>query len=310
VDFRLLPPSGFLEYDGFVTLRETTAGGDVLRVPFHVIPVARSAASASSGEEDSQVTVQNRGLADTIVDVYQLGVTNPRRNLIPQVAGMPADPSAWFNIRAVGAHAYDLPLPPLGVFRVLEFGIATWGIRSVANMMVTEVWIDANQDGTPDYVVLVGDLGLLLTGSFAPTGAMLSVVVELKTGFGFPEAIVANPRNTAVQTAPILLDDLNFLGKTFGAPQINATNPIFSYFVDTTDLETGAMDVTRSATFNAIQPALDTNPNFLLLPAGTSMRIDVLGDEGGLLVLYYGNVAGPAQSQIVQVGEHGDHEGH
>jgi subtilisin family serine protease len=310
VDFRLLPPSGFLEYDGFVTLRETTAGGDVLRVPFHVIPVARSAASASSGEEDSQVTVQNRGLADTIVDVYQLGVTNPRRNLIPQVAGMPADPSAWFNIRAVGAHAYDLPLPPLGVFRVLEFGIATWGIRSVANMMVTEVWIDANQDGTPDYVVLVGDLGLLLTGSFAPTGAMLSVVVELKTGFGFPEAIVANPRNTAVQTAPILLDDLNFLGKTFGAPQINATNPIFSYFVDTTDLETGAMDVTRSATFNAIQPALDTNPNFLLLPAGTSMRIDVLGDEGSLLVLYYGNVAGPAQSQIVQVGEHGDREGH
>jgi subtilisin family serine protease len=312
VDFRLLPPSDFLEYDGFITLRETTAGGDVLRVPFHVIPVARSAASASSGEEDSQVTLHNGGLADTIVDVYQLGVTNPRKNLIPQVAGMPADPSAWFNIRATGAHAYDFPLPPFGVFRVLEFGIATWGIRSVANMMVTEVWIDANQDGTPDYEVLVADLGLLLTGSFDPAGTMLSVVVELKTGLGFgiPMSIVANPRNTAVQTAPILLDGLNLLGQTFGIPQINATNPTFSYFVSTTDLETGAMDVTRSATFNAIHPAVDTNPNFLLLPAGMSMRIDVLGDEGSLLVLYYGNVAGPAQSQIVQVGEHGDHEGH
>jgi subtilisin family serine protease len=305
VDFRLLPPSDFLEYDGFVTLRETTAGGDVLRVPFHVIPVARSSASASSGEDNSQVTLQNRGLADTIVDVYQLGVRNPRRDLIPRVDGMPKDPSDWFNIRAVGAHAFDFP--PLG--RVLEFGIATWGLRSVANMMVTEVWIDANQDGTPDYVVLVADLGLLLTGSFDPSGRMLSVVVELKSGLGFPEFIVDNPRNTAVQTAPILLDDLNFLGKTFGAPQINATNPTFSYFVDTTDLETGAMDVTRSATFNAIQPALDTSPNFLLLPAGASVRIDVLGDEGGLLVLFYGNVAGPAQSQIVLVGGHGDHEG-
>jgi hypothetical protein len=70
------------------------------------------------------------------------------------------------------------------------------------------------------------------------------------------------------------------------------------------------MDVTRSATFNAIHPAIDTSPNFLLLAAETSMRIDVLGDGRSLLVLYYGNVAGPAQSQIVQGGGHGDQEGH
>jgi hypothetical protein len=67
--------------------------------------------------------------------------------------------------------------------------------------------------------------------------------------------------------------------------------------------------VTRSATFNAIHPTIDTSPNFLLLAAGTSMRTDVLGDGGSLLVLYYGNVAGPAQSKIVQFGEHGDFEG-
>jgi hypothetical protein len=307
VDFRLLPASPFLEYDGFVTLRETTAGGDVLRVPFHVLPIARSAASASGGEEDSQVTLRNDGLAETLVDVYQLGVRNPRKDLIHEAAGLPNDPSDWFNVRATGAHAFDLP--PFG--RVLEFGIATWGLRSVANMMVTDVWIDANRDGTPDYLVFVVDVGLLaLVPALDPAGRMASVVVELKSGEGVIEFLVGNPRNTAVQTAPILLDDLNFLGQTLGAPQINATNPSFSYFVDTTDLETGSMDVTRSATFNAIQPALDTNPNFLLLPAGTSMRIDVLGDTGSLLVLFYGNVAGPAQSQIVQVGEHGDHEGH
>jgi minor extracellular serine protease Vpr len=307
VDFRLLPASPFLEYDGFVTLRETTAGGDVLRVPFHMLPIARSAASASGGEEDSQVTLRNGGLAETLVDVYQLGVRNPRKDLIHEAAGLPNDPSDWFNVRATGAHAFDLP--PFG--RVLEFGIATWGLRSVANMMVTDVWIDANRDGTPDYLVFVVDVGLLaLVPALDPAGRMASVVVELKSGAGFIEFLVGNPRNTAVQTAPILLDDLNFLGQNLGAPQINATNPSFSYFVDTTDLETGSMDVTRSATFNAIQPALDTNPNFLLLPAGTSMRIDVLGDEGSLLVLFYGNVAGPAQSQIVQVGEHGDHEGH
>jgi hypothetical protein len=45
------------------------------------------------------------------------------------------------------------------------------------------------------------------------------------------------------------------------------------------------------------------------LSAGTSLRIDVLGDEGSLLMLFYANGAGPAQSQIVQVGEHGGSRG-
>ena len=298
VDFRLLPPSDFLEYDGFVTLTQTN-GGDVLRVPFHVIPVARSAAG-TTGNEDSHFTLRNRGLADSLVDIYQLGVRDPNEDLIHEAKGLPNDPDNWFDIRATGAHAFDVP----GLGRILEFGIATWGLRSVANMMVTEVWIDANGDGTPDYLVEVADLGLLLSGSFDATGQMVSAVVELTSGNGFLEFLVANPRNTAVQTAPILLDDLNFLGATFGAPQIDPSHPTFRYMVDTNDLETGAQDTTGSATFNAIQPAVDASPNFLALPAGTSARIDVIG-EGSLLVLYYNNVAGPAQSQIVQVG-HGN----
>src|SRR5207249_2615320 len=232
IDFRLLPPSDFLEYDGFVTLTQTN-GGDVLRVPFHVIPVARSAAG-TTGNEDSHFTLRNRGLSDSLVDIYQLGVRDPNEDLIHEGKGLPNDPDNWFDIRATGAHAFDVP----GLGRILEFGIATWGLRSVANMMITEVWIDANGDGTPDYLVQVADLGLVLSGSFDPTGQMVSAVFELTTG---------------------------------------------------------------SATFNAIQPAVDANPNFLALPAGTSARIDVIG-EGSLLVLYYNNVAGSGQSQIVQVG--------
>jgi hypothetical protein len=48
---------------------------------------------------------------------------------------------------------------------------------------------DANHDGIPDYVVLVADLGLPFP---------VSAVVELKSGAGFLETIVENPRNTAV----------------------------------------------------------------------------------------------------------------
>src|SRR5207302_747687 len=165
IDFRLLPPSDFLEYDGFVTLTQTN-GGDVLRVPFHVIPVARSAAG-TTGNEDSHFTLRNRGLADSLVDIYQLGVRDPNEDLIHEAKGQ-----------------------------------------------------------------------------------MVAAVVELTSGNGFLELLVANPRNTAVQTAPILLDDLNFLGATFGAPQIDPSHPTFRYMVDTNDLETGAQDTTGSATFN------------------------------------------------------------
>src|SRR5439155_1888648 len=109
----------FLEYDGFVTLTQTN-GGDVLRVPFHVIPVARSAAG-TTGNEDSHFTLRNRGLADSLVDIYQLGVRDPNEDLIHEGKGLPNDPDNWFDIRATGAHAFDVP----GLGRILEFGIAT-----------------------------------------------------------------------------------------------------------------------------------------------------------------------------------------
>ena len=300
VDFRLLPPSDFLEYDGFVTLTQTN-GPDVLRVPFEVIPIARSSAAGSSGGDDnSQVTLRNGGLAETPVDLFQFGVRDPNEDLIREARGLPNDPDDWFDIRATGARAYDVT----GLGRVLEFAVATYGLRSVANMMVTEVWIDANQDGVPDYLVQVADFGLVTAGAFDPAGLMVSAVFELTSGQGSLEFFVPNPRNTALQTAPILLDDLNFLGATFGAPQIDAGHPTFRYMVDTIDLETGAMDSTRTARFNAINPAVDANPNSLLLPAGTSVRVDVVGDEGSLLVLYGNNTAGAGQSQIINIGGH------
>src|SRR5439155_21984466 len=103
---------------------------------------------------------------------------------------------------------------------------------------------------------------------------------------------------------PILPAALHFRGATVAPPQIDPSHPTYRYLVDTNALETGAKDRAGSAPFNAIQPAVDASPSFLALPAGTSARIDVIG-EGSLLVLYYNNVAGPAQSQIVQVG-HGN----
>jgi minor extracellular serine protease Vpr len=297
VDFRMIP-AGFVERDGFVTLTER-GGGDVLRVPFHIVPAVRSAAFAQPTH--GGVTLRNPGLADTFVDFYQFGVSDPNENLIREAPDMPNDPDDWFDISATGAHVFDDP--DLG--RVLEFAVATHGLRSIANMMATDVWIDVDGDRIPDYVVEVADLGLVTVGDFDASGRMVSAVYELTSGDGFLEFVVGNPRNTAIQTAPVLLDDLNFLGALHGAPTIDEGNQTFRYFVSTLDLETGSFDSTRSAKFNAIHPSVDADPQFLLLPAGTATAVDTLGGGKQLLVVYYNNGAGRSQTQMLGVG-HGD----
>jgi minor extracellular serine protease Vpr len=294
VDFRLIP-AGFVERDGFVTLTER-GGGDVLRVPFHILPTVRSAASATDLDmDDGDFALRNRGLAETFVDIYQFGEWDPNENLIREAPGLPNDPDDWFDIRHTGAHVFDEP----GLGRILEFAVVTRGLRSVANVMETDIWIDVDQDGIPDYLVVVADIGLLTTGSFDPTGRMVSALFELTTGNGFLEFLVANPRNTAVQTAPIILADLNELGAAAGAPTIDETNQTFRYRVETIDLETGSMDTTGSDRFNAIHPTVDVDAQFLLLAPGERVTINVLGSGVNLLVLYYNNAAGHDQSEEI-----------
>jgi subtilisin family serine protease len=300
VDFdRLDPESSFEEYDGFLTLTETTDGGDVLRVPFHMIPIARARAEAEEHEvelpEDSTIMFRNKGLRGTLVDVYQFGVSDPNEDLIAEGLGFPNDPDDWFDVHRTGAHAFDVSFG-----RIIEFAVTTYGRRSVANFMLTEVYLDVDGDGVPDYLVQAADLGAFLGGF--PDGRIVSALFELSSGFGFLEFFVADDMNTGIQTIPILMEDLNLLGFVFGAPTIDVSDPDFDYFVATLDFETGSFDVTESATFNAITPELDTFPNFFFLPAGAEVEVDVLASsEGGILALYLNNKAGKAQSEVIEV---------
>lgn len=301
VDFAALEPeAAFEEYDGFLTLTETTAGGDVLRLPFHIIPIAR--ADARAHRMGAQVKLTNKGVGDTLVDIYQLGQTDHAEDLIIEPPGFPNEFDNWFDVRYTGAHAFDAVLDPeLPPFRIVEFGVATYGNRSAPNIMVTDVFIDADKDGVPDYLVEAADLGLFTTGSF--DGRMVSAIFELTTGEGFLEFIISNERNASWQTLPFVLEDLNTLGAAHGAPMINADNPDFDYFVVTLDLSTDSFDDTRSARFNAISPQLDASPNFLLLESGDEVTIDATGtvEKGRLLFLFYNNLSGRNQSAIVTV---------
>lgn len=275
------------QLDGFLTLTQK-GGGDVLRVPFLIVPIPRADVELEHGprhlHDGTALTFENEGLRASGVDVFQFGVKNPRENLLP------GEPSAWLNIRYTGARAYNVT----GLGRILEFGVANYGPRSSSSNMETDILIDANGDGVPDYDVVVADLGVLTGGAIG--GQMVSAVFSLSTGNGFLEFVVDSENNVAWETAPILLDDLNVLG----GPAINETNPSISYFVVTTDLQTGFADVSGSATFNVMQPAIDVDVNSFVLDAGTQATVHVVGSgPGGLLVLLENNIGGTGQSLVI-----------
>lgn len=300
VDFDMLAPeSPVEEYELFLTLTEVWPGDDVLRVPIHIVPYARARADAWPNKVklpyNDEFKVRNRGLADTYVDIYQFGVKDGNEDLISEGLFMPNDPDNWFDIYLTGAHAWDL-----GVWRIVEFATVTHGIRSVANLMLAEIYIDVDEDGTTDYLVQALDYGFF-TGNY-PDGRIVSGVFDAITGSGFLQFFVFDQMNTAIQTIPIFLDDMNFLGSIFGRPIIDAANPDFDYLAVNWDLETGAFDFTNSASFNPLTPALDGSPQFFYLPVGGWQNVQVLGNEKGkLLVLYYNNEAGHDQAELVKV---------
>lgn len=295
VDFGALAPEApFEEYDGFLTLTETS-GGDVLRVPFHLIPLARAEAKAVrdhvSMRGGTTFDIANGGLRATSVDIYQLGASDRNEDLIAEPPGVPNDPDDWFDIRFTGAHSF-----PFGTTRIIEFGIDFHGLRSAPSLMLTEVYIDVNGSG-PDFVAVVAD-DVVFGLAAAFTGRMVSAVFPLPTGNGALQFVVNGDRNQGWQTVPITLASLN----TLPGPNLTMTNPDFDYFVVTYDLDTGFFDVTDTASFSVFSPARSASPMFFSLAAGSSQNVTVSGSgPGDLLVLYYNNRAGHHQGQRVRV---------
>jgi len=303
VDFNATRPEAlFEEYDGFLTLTETSAGGDVLRVPFHIIPIARASVEAARAtvdvSENASLAFANDGLRSSGVDLFSLGAVDGDEDLIREPEGMPSDPDDWFDLKHTGVRTY-----PTAIGTILEFGLTVHGRRSAPNMMVTDIYIDVNRGG-PDYVVEVADLGLLTTGTF--DGRMASAVFSLRPrpaapATGLLEFVVSNERNTAWQTAPILLEDLTLVDAVPNGPKIGRSSLSITYMVVTTDLETGAFDVAGPSSFNVKAPSLTATPFTLTVRAGQAGSATLAASAPGMLLAIYRNNVPAAQSEVISV---------
>lgn len=163
-----------LEIDGQVTISDNI---DTLHVPWTILP--HKAADVHAGDEvelrggTGTVRLSNDGVLAGQTEVFNWTGTSKK---IPKgsLPG-PGDNFAVIDLGQVGVR-----LAMAGGTQVVQFAINTFGKRAHPNYPAEfDIYIDANRDGTPDYVVFN-----LENGGFGATGQNVVEVFNLATRKG------------------------------------------------------------------------------------------------------------------------------
>ena len=166
------------EYDGYLRL---TDGSDTLNIPWHVLPrkaasVAPSTSTIVPGSFPQVIGLNNTGVGAAQNDAYALLATSPN---IPEgpVGGQSPTP----DLRAVGINTFPVPAGACSASAsfLWVFAVSTHERQEHLLPVSHQVWLDTNQDGTDDYVVLNRDFSGLAT---ITDGRQLTWVLNLTTG--------------------------------------------------------------------------------------------------------------------------------
>ncbi len=254
------------EVDGYLHF---SADGETLSVPFHALLRKSSAIdmlgrAAQSGQD---IRLRNRGVNPGAFDVFALTGTSDafKRNEQPGAG----ENVTLVDLRAVGVRA-------IGPY--LQFAVSRWDRRAhPAYPAGIEIYIDSNNDGTPEYAVFNAELG-----TFASTGQTLVYVANLATG---------------AATAYFYLDaDLQSANGIFTVPMAAvglAADTKFSFSVKAWDnYFSGAYtDTIENMVFTAGKPRYQIDGGVIdgAVPAGVTARLPTRTVEGG-------EAASPSQS--------------
>ncbi len=164
------------EYDGYLVL--DNGNGHTMNVPWHVLPrqAAKVVASQSSGIAGGFPTViglDNQGAGIAQNDAYALLATSPD---IPE--GPRGGQSPTPDLAAVGINTFPVPAGFCSGEEsfIWAFAIATHEEQSHLLPVSHQIWLDTNQDGIDDYVVLNRDVSGLNTIS---DGRQVAYAVDL-----------------------------------------------------------------------------------------------------------------------------------
>jgi hypothetical protein len=165
------------EYDGYLVLDD---GSHPIHLAWHVLPrkdarVVPDTTTIVPGSFPQVIGLNNTGVGTAQNDAYALLAVSPN---LP--AGGLGAQSPTPDIRAVGINTFPVPAGYCSANPsfLWAFAINTWEQQQHLLPVSHQVWLDTNQDGTDDYVVLNRDASGLNTIS---DGRQLTWAVNLTT---------------------------------------------------------------------------------------------------------------------------------
>ena len=185
------------EYDGYLVLSD---GSHTMRIPWHVLPrkaanVVPGTTSLMPGGFPQVIGLNNTGVGTAQNDAYALLATSP-----DEPEGARGEQSPTPDLRAVGVNTFPVPAGfcSASASFLWVFAVNTHERQEHLLPVSHQLWLDTNQDGTDDYVVLNRDASGLGT---ITDGRQLTWVLNLSTGaasaFFFAEHST-NTGNTAL----------------------------------------------------------------------------------------------------------------
>jgi minor extracellular serine protease Vpr len=166
------------EYDGYLELDD---GKHPIHLPWHVLPrkaarVVPTTTDLVPGSFPQVIGLDNTGVGTAQNDAYALLATGPALQPGGRGEQMPSP-----SMRAVGINTFPVPAGfcSANPSFIWAFAVNTWVPQEHLVPVSHQIWLDTNQDGIDDYVVLNRDLSGLGTIS---DGRQVTWVVNLTTG--------------------------------------------------------------------------------------------------------------------------------
>jgi len=205
------------EYDGYLVLDD---GKHPIHLPWHVLPrkAARVAASTSSlvpGAFPQTIGLTNSGVGAAQNDTYALLATSPQLTV-----GGRGEQSPTPDIRAVGINTFPVPAGFCSAAPsfLWVFAVNTWQRQQHLLPVSHQVYLDTNQDGTDDYVVLNRDASGLGT---ITDGRQLAWVVNLATGAASAFFYAEHSTNTGNTALTICAEQIGMNATNLLATNVN-----------------------------------------------------------------------------------------
>ena len=274
------------EYDGYLVLDD---GQQVLQLPWHVLPrkaarVVPERTTLDFSQQPDVIGFDNTGVGIAQNDAYSLLAVSPN-----QPRGGRGEQMPMPDIRGVGVNTFPVPAGFCSAEDsfLWRFAVNTWERQSHVVPVSHQVWLDTDQNGESDFVVLNLDFGL----SQISDGRQLSWAVDLATGMASAFFFAEHATNTGNTVLTVCGEQVGLTGMDILTTHVDA-------FVLTRDFYFGGPgDIVTGLTITPL------GEQYLGLAHDVAANTN---DPSGLMVLNFGPLPGNSPELGVMVLTNGD----